>query len=131
MKKTCRLLIIILITLVATEASTEAQSSIFDNWKSRRIERKMSGNKRKAPKEKKIKEPRSVIKAKKKQEKRQDELKKAYEKSLGDNKERHFNIQTEEVKERMKQNERDIKSREKERRKAIRKAGRKARKKYK
>ena len=73
MKRTCRLLIILLVMLFAGENVTVAQTTVFDKWKARKTERKMSGEKRKVPKEKKIKEPRSVIKAKKKQEKRQEE----------------------------------------------------------
>ncbi|MEA1886807.1 MAG: hypothetical protein U9N72_06335 [Bacteroidota bacterium] len=130
MRNTCRLLIILIVILIGGENITTAQTSIFDRWKARRIERKMNGEKRKVSQEKKIREPRSVIKAKREQEKREAELRKAYEKSLKENKERHFNIQSEEVRERMKQNEKEIKAREKARRKAIRKAGRKARKKY-
>lgn len=131
MRKATRLLIILLVLLVAGENFTVAQNSIFDKWKANRVEKKMSGGKRRAPKEKKIKEPKSVVKAKKEQQKREDQRKEAYKNAVRDNKKRHFDIQTMDVKERMKQNEKDIKEREKARRKAIRKAGREARKKYK
>ncbi|MFO7851719.1 MAG: hypothetical protein ACQERS_11665 [Bacteroidota bacterium] len=130
MKNIWKLLIFIIVILLGGENIAMSQTSIFDRWKARRIERKMNGEKRKVSKEKKIKEPRSVIRAKREQEKREAEIRKAYKKTLNENKERHINIQSEEVQERMKQNEKEIKAREKARRKAIRKAGREARKKY-
>jgi len=131
MKKAFRLLIILMVLMFAGENIAEAQTNIFHKWKAKRIEKKMSGKKRKAPREKKIKEPRSVTKAKKDQAKREARLKKDYQKAVEGNRERHFEIQSDAVKERMKQNEKDIKAREKARRKAVRKAGREARKKYK
>ncbi|MGM0666948.1 MAG: hypothetical protein ACQETA_06470 [Bacteroidota bacterium] len=131
MKKYRNLLILIFVLLVAGESVAEAQTSIFDRWKARRIEKKMSGSKRKVAKEKKISEPRSVTKAKKEQAKREDKLRDDYQKATREERNRHFNIQTADVQERMKQNEKEIEAREKEKRKAMRKAGRKARKKYK
>ena len=131
MKKYRNLLIIIFVLLVAGESVAEAQTSIFDRWKARRIEKKMSGSKRKVEKEKKIREPRSVTKAKKEQAKREEKLRDDYDKTIGKSRSRHFDIQTADVQERMKQNEKEIEAREKAKRKAMRKAGRKARKKYK
>ncbi|MBS0010387.1 MAG: hypothetical protein KFF49_03200 [Bacteroidales bacterium] len=131
MKGACRLLFISLIMLVGGENLTMAQTNVFDKWKARRIEKKMKGERRKVSTDKKIKEPRTVTRAKKEQSKREDERGKAYLRAVDENKQRHYEIQTDNVRERMKQNEKEIKAREKERKKAIRKAGRKARKKYK
>jgi len=131
MKKYSSLLLILFIMLIAGESAAVAQTSVFDRWKARRTEKNMSGSKRKVAKEKKIREPRSVTRAKKEQAKREAALKKDYQNLVEENKERHFEIQSDEVKERMKQNEKEIKAREKARRKAVRQAGRKARKKYK
>jgi hypothetical protein len=82
-------------------------------------------------KETKVKEPRAVVKARKEQEKNQKKLKKQEKKAIADGKKRHFQIQPASVKERMKQNEKDIALREKSRQKNIRKASRAAAKKYK
>ncbi len=131
MKKYSGFLIIILVMLISSESSAVAQTSIFDRWKARKTEKKISGSKRKVQKEKKIREPRAVTKAKKEQAKREANLKNDYKKIVEENKKRHFDIQSEDVQERMKENEKEIKAREKEKRKAARKAGRKARKKYK
>lgn len=131
MKKYLNLLILIIVMLVAGESVAEAQTNIFDRWKARRIEKKMSGSRRKVEKEKKIREPRSVTKAKKEQAKREEKLRDDYKKTISESRSRHFDNQTADVQERMKQNEKEIIAREKAKRKAMRKAARKARKKYK
>jgi hypothetical protein len=131
MKKYRNILIIIFLMLVAGESVAKAQTTIFDRWQARRIEKKMSGSRRKVEKEKKIREPRSVTRAKKEQAKREEKLRNDYKKTIGESRNRHFDIQTTDVQERMKQNEKEIIAREKAKRKAMRKATRKARKKYK
>jgi len=131
MRKACTLLIFFLVMILAGENESVAQSSVFQKWKTRKIEKKVAGKNRRAPAEKKIKESRSVRKAKKEQEKKQARLKREQEKALSENRSRHFKIQSGAVKERMKKNEKEVKARDKARRKALRKAGRKARKKYK
>ena len=78
-----------------------------------------------------MKEPRAVVKAKREQEKNQKKLKKEERKAIADGKKRHFQIQPASVKERMKQNEKEIALREKNRQKNIKKASRAAAKKYK
>lgn len=90
----------------------------------RRVEKRMAGNKRKAPKEAKIKQPKAVTKAQRAQKKKQDKRDKDYSKAVKGNKSRHYSIQTNDVKERMKQNEKDLKLREKEKRIAERKRNR-------
>jgi hypothetical protein len=82
-------------------------------------------------KEAKVKEPKAVVKAKKEQEKNQKKLKKQEQKAIADGKKRHFQIQPASVKERMKQNEKEIALRDKNRQKSIKKASRAAAKKYK
>lgn len=131
MRKAYRILVLFLVLLLGCGSAMNAQSSIFQRWKARRIEKKMAGPDRRVRDKQKVEEPRSVTRAKKEQEKRQAELRVDYKKAVKANRQRNFNIQSDNVKERMKQNEKEIRKREKERRKAIRKAGRKARKKYK
>lgn len=131
MKRYLNLLILLIVMLVAGESVASAQTNIFDRWKARRVEKKMSGSKRKVEKEKKIREARSVTKAKKEQAKREEKLRDDYKKTISESRSRHFDIQTADVQERMKQHEKEIIAREKAKRKAMRKAARKARKKYK
>ena len=68
-------------------------------------------------KEAKVKEPRSVMRAKKKQEANDRKLKKDYEKSIRRSQKRTIDIQTPEVQARMKQNKKDTDTRDKEKRK--------------
>ncbi len=131
MRKATRILLLFFVLFLAGGSVASAQSSIFQRWKTRRVEKKMAGPDRKVKDRQKVKEPRTVTRAKKEQEKRQAELKSDYRKAVKANRQRNFDIQSDNVKERMKQNEKEIKKREKERKKAVRIAGRKARKKYK
>ena len=103
-------------------AIPEAHSQVIARTK--KVERKMAGKKRKAPKEAKVRQPKVVLKAQKKQQKKEDKLKKDYEKSIKKTRSRHYNMQSEDVKMRMKQNELDIKIRDKERKKEENKKGR-------
>ncbi len=122
--------LILFSVLLFSSPDLSAQS----RFKTRKAEKSLSGSKRKAPKEAKVKQPRAVSKAKKTQEKNEDRLKKDYKKAVKQNKARHYNIQSRDVKERMEQNEIDIKARDKERRKKARKDARKkgsAKKKFK
>lgn len=82
-------------------------------------------------KETRMKEPKAVVRAKKEQAKKQQALKKQEQKAIEDGKKRHFEIQPASVKERMKQNEKEVALREKNRQKNIKKASRAAAKKYK
>jgi hypothetical protein len=92
-----------------------------------------SGFNKKAPaaKQTKVKEPKAVIKAKKQQEKNERKLKKENDKAISAAKSRHFSIQSADVQERMKQNEKDNVLRDKSRKKNIRKASRPAARRYK
>jgi len=79
----------------------------------------------------KSKEPRSVHKAKKEQEKNEKRLKKDYAKSVERSRKRSYDIQSPEVKARMKQNQKDTELRNKEKKKKVKESSRKAGKKYK
>jgi transcriptional regulator of nitric oxide reductase len=76
-------------------------------------------------------EPRAVVRAKKKQEAKDRQLKKDYEKFVKDNKKRSFEIQTPEVQERMKQNQKDADAKYKAKKKANTAKTKRAAKKYK
>ena len=79
----------------------------------------------------KVREPRAVVKAKKKQERNEAKLKRDSRKFIEESKKRAFSIQSAEVKERMKQDRKAIKVRDKERRKMEKAATNKAARKYK
>ena len=81
-------------------------------------------------KEKKPDEPGKAGKSRKKQAKDQKEIKKEYEKTVNENRKRAYDIQSPEVKARMKQNEKDIKVREKDKKKSRKADSKKAGKKY-
>jgi hypothetical protein len=77
----------------------------------------------------KIKYPGSARKAQKKQEVNKQKLKKEYEKSIVQSQERTLEIQTPDVKARMKQNKKETAARNKAKKKHVRQSSRKARKK--
>ena len=82
-------------------------------------------------KESKVKEPRTVLKAKKKQEANERKLKRDYEKSVKRSQKRTVDIQTPEVQVRMKQNQKDSAARDKAKKKKVKTSTKKAGKKYK
>jgi hypothetical protein len=82
---------------------------------------------RKSPKNK---DPRSVGKAKRKQEKNEKRLKKESAEYIKQSKKRAYDIQSPEVQARMKQNEKDTAQRNKEKKKKSKSSTRKAAKKY-
>jgi hypothetical protein len=88
---------------------------------------KKGGNTRKV----KSKEPRSVLKAKRKQEKNEKRLKKEYAKSVERSRQRSYEIQSPEVQARMKQDQKDTSFRDKEKKKNIKASTKDAGKKYK
>jgi hypothetical protein len=71
-------------------------------------------------KEPKVKEPRYVLKAKKKQEANDRRLKKEYDKNVKQSQKRSIDIQTPEVQTRMKQNKKEYTSRDKKHKKKVR-----------
>ena len=79
----------------------------------------------------KVKEPRAVIKARKKQEAKDKKLKRDYEKATKASQKRTIDIQTPEVQKRMKQNNKESASRDKAKKKKTTKTSKKAGKKYK
>ncbi len=94
-------------------------------------EKQLSGKSHGGRKEPKVKEPRKVLKAKRKQEANDRRLEKNYEKSIKKSQKRTIDIQTPEVQARMKQNKKDTALREKEKRKKVRASSQGAGKKYK
>jgi hypothetical protein len=94
-------------------------------------EKKLFGNSGSKRREIKVKEPRSVIRAKKKQEANERRLDKEYAKSVKQSQKRTIDIQTPEVQDRMKQNKKDTAARDKEKKKKVRSGSKKAGKKYK
>jgi len=82
-------------------------------------------------KEVKVKEPRSVLKAKRKQEANDRRLKRNYDKSVKRSQKRTVDIQSPEVQARMKQNKKDNSIRDREKKKNIETGTKGAEKKYK
>jgi len=94
-------------------------------------EKQLFGKAHRNNKEVKAKEPRSVLKAKRKQEANDRRLEKNYEKSVRKSQKRTIDIQTPEVQARMKQNKKDTIVRGKEKKKKVKANSQKAGKKYK
>jgi hypothetical protein len=78
----------------------------------------------------KIRKPMTASKAKREQETNEKKLKRDYKKFVRDNRKRALEIQTPDVRERMKQNRKDADSNYKAKKKAISSKGKKAGKKY-
>jgi hypothetical protein len=102
-------------------------AQIFHKNPERKLFGKSLGNK----KEVKIKEPKAVQKAKKKQEASDRKLKKDSEKSVKRSQKRTIDIQTPDVQARMKQNQKDSQTRDKAKKNKSKSATKKAGKKYK
>jgi hypothetical protein len=98
---------------------------------SKNIEKGLFGKSHGSKKNVNLKEPRSVVKARKKQETNEKKLKNEYAKSVKRSQERTFAIQTPEVQARMKQNQKDTATREKEKKRKLKAGNKKAGKKYK
>jgi hypothetical protein len=81
-------------------------------------------------KQKKVREPRSVVRAKKKQEANENKLNKEYNEYVKESRKRAVKIQSPEVQERMVQNRKDADQRYKVKRKKAAETGRKTGKKY-
>jgi len=119
-----RIIGLIILTMVLSAATGYIAHGQTNNRSVKRVEKSITGKKRKAPKGAKVREPKTVVRAKKEQEKREAEKDKAYEKAVKQNKKRQYEIQTDEVKARMKQNEKDIKLRDREKKKRERQSAR-------
>jgi hypothetical protein len=107
-------------------AVTSANAQIFHKDPEKQLFGKTHGSRKEA----KVKEPRKVVKAKKKQESNDRSLKKAYDKSVKQSQKRTLDIQTPEVKARMKQNKKDFTRRDRDKKKKIKAASKEARGKY-
>jgi hypothetical protein len=105
---------------------TSANAQIFHKDPEKQLFGKTHGSRKEA----KVKEPRKVVKAKKKQEANDRRLKKAYDKSVKQSQKRTLDIQTPEVKARMKQNKKDYTRRDRDKKKKIIAASKEAGGKY-
>ena len=93
-------------------------------------EKQLLGKSHRSRKEPKVKEPRKVLKAKKKQEANDRKLKKDSEKSVKRSQKRTVDIQTPEVQARMKKNKKDVIIRDKDNKKKVKDGSKRAGKKY-
>ena len=107
-------------------AVTSANAQIFHKDPEKQLFGKTHGSR----KETKVKEPRKVLKAKKKQEANDRRLKKEYDKSVKQSQKRTLDIQTPEVKARMKQNKKDYTRRDRAKKKKNKAASKGAEGKY-
>jgi hypothetical protein len=117
---------LVLILFMLTIISFQGNAQIFK----KNPEKQLFGKthiKKKAPK---VRERRSVVRAKKQQEANERRLKKESAIAVKKSRERTYDIQTPEVKERMKQNQKDLSVRDKSKRKKVNPDAKKARKKY-
>lgn len=120
-----KILLFIFVFLLSVDSSN---AQPFQKNNSRNVEKGLFG---KSPgKRKKVKEPRSVIKAKKKQEANDKRLKKEYSKSVKRSQKRTVDIQTAEVQARMRQDQKDIAARDKAKKQKQKSGTKKAGNKY-
>jgi hypothetical protein len=116
-----------LFLFVLSLATASGNAQIFH----KNPEKQLFGKAHRKNKEAKVKEPRSVLRAKKKQEANNRRLVNNYEKSVRKSQKRSIDIQTPEVQARMKKNKKDTVVREKEKKKKVKSSSQKAGKKYK
>ncbi len=110
---------LIVLTVICSFVLASCNSSLFSKSVFNKTERHITGSKRSSPK---VREPRKVLQAKKQQEKRQEKIDKDYDKFVKNSRKRSYEIQSPDVKARMKQNESNIASRDKAKDKRIRAA---------
>lgn len=122
---------LLLILIVLSVAAGSADGQIFKKNASRRAEKSLFGKSRSNSKSAKIKQPRAVTKAVKKQEANDKKLKSDYDKSVKRSQQRTLDIQTADVQERMKKNQKETIERDKAKKKIKKTSGWKAGKKYK
>ncbi len=122
---------LLLLLIVLSVAAGSAEGQIFKKNASRRAEKGLFGKSRSNSRSAKIKQPRAVTKAVKKQEANDKKLKSDYDKSIKRSQQRTLDIQTADVQERMKKNQKETIERDKAKKKNTKTAGRKAGKKYK
>lgn len=122
---------LLLLIFITTLALGSANAQLFHRNAARSAEKGLFGKSLNNKKQVKVKEPRSVLKAKKKQEANEKKLKKDYAASVKKSQKRTIDIQTPEVQERMKQNQKNLELRDKAKKKKTRTSNKKAGKKYK
>lgn len=120
MKKLSVALLILILMIPVSCSGRFAQART-----ARKAEIKMSGKKSR------FRDSFRVRMAKKQQEKKQQKIKKSYARSIENSRQRTYDIQSPEVKERMKRNQDELKTREKMKAKHEKKSTRKAGNKYK
>jgi hypothetical protein len=118
------------VLFILSLGSGSCNAQVFKKSTSRRAEKELFGKSRANKKQAKVREPRAVLKAKKKQAAKERELKRNYEKSIKKSQERTQDIQTPEVKARMKKNRKDTATRDRAKKKKIKISTKKVRKKY-
>jgi hypothetical protein len=117
---------ILLLLFLLLMAAAPANAQLFH----KDPEKQLFGKSHSGRREAKVKEPRKVLRAKKKQEANDRKLKKAYDKSVIKSQKHTVEIQTPEVQDRMKQDKKDLAKREKARKKKVREATKEAGHKY-
>jgi hypothetical protein len=120
-----------LFVFILSLAIGSCNAKLFKKNASRSTERGLFGKSIGKKKERKVKEPRSVLKAKKKQGANDRKLKADYEQSVKRAQKRTMDIQTPEVQVRMKQNQKNSAVRDKAKKKKAKTSTKKAGKKYK
>lgn len=111
-----RLTKMIVLTISCCFVVQSCNSSLFTKSVFNKTERNIAGSKRSSPK---VREPRKVLQAKKQQEKRQAKIDKDYDKFVKNSRKRSYEIQSADVKARMKQNESNIAARDRAKDKKI------------
>jgi hypothetical protein len=117
---------IILLLFLLVMVATPAKAQIFH----KNPEKQLFGKSHRGRREAKVKEPRKVLRAKKKQEANDRRLNKLYDKGVLKAQKHNVEIQTPEVQARMKQNKKDLAKREKVKKKKTREATKEAGHKY-
>jgi len=117
---------VFLLIFIVSLASGSGNAQIFHKDPEKKLFGKTHMNRKAA----KVKEPRSVLKAKRKQEANDRRLNKEYDKSIKQSQKRTVDIQSPEVQARMKQNKKDYTTRDNQKKKKVKKATRDAGKKY-
>jgi hypothetical protein len=116
-----------LIAFVLSLTIGSCNAQIFHKSPEKKLFGKTLGHKKEA----KVKEPRTILKARKKQEAKEKKLNKDKAKSVKRSRKRTLDIQTPEVQARMKQNQKDFTLRDKAKKKNTKATTKKARNKYK
>ena len=116
-----------LVLFILTLAIGSSDGQLFHKNPEKALFGKTVGRKKEA----KVKEPRSVLRAKRKQEANDRRLKRNYDKSVKRSQKRTLDIQSPEVQARMKQNKKDTAIRDRKKKKNIETGTKGAEKKYK